>query len=78
MRLASIQEYRRLFFTPDSQPSLNALRSQIREKKIPGGRILNGRYYVDLDEFDRVNNLHAQVQASLDRLKKSPALEGLL
>lgn len=76
MRLANLKEFRRLIYTPDSAPALNTLRANI--EKIPGGQKRHGRYYVDLDTFDRETNLSRELTAKRERLSKSPVLEGLL
>jgi hypothetical protein len=76
MRLAKLSEFRRLFYTPDSAPSLATLRSRIDE--IPGGRKMSGHYYVDLDEFDRANDLRKAVDDRQAELKREPLLEGLI
>jgi hypothetical protein len=76
MRLAKLSEFRRLVFTSGSAPALKTLRARIRD--IPGGTIQCGRYYVDLDVFDRANNLRAQIADSQCRLAKNPLLEGLI
>lgn len=78
MRLASLQEYRRLFFTPDSAPSCASLRAAIRGKRQLGGVILNGRYYVDLDELERQLGLQSTLRARKDELEQSPELQGLV
>lgn len=75
MRLATLEEFRSLVWTPASAPSIKTLRKRIHQ--IPGGRIELGRYYVDLDEYDRRTNLRSQVQAELDAIKQEPLLEGL-
>ena len=76
MRLAKLGEYRKLFYTPDSAPTLATLRAQIHT--IPGGQIRNGRYYVDLDKLDAAENLHAAVLERQKQLAAHPLLEGLL
>lgn len=73
MRLATLAEYRRLAYAEGSAPTLVTLRRRIME--IPGGRIELGRYFVDLDANDRVNNLSSTVQAELDDLMKHPLLK---
>jgi hypothetical protein len=75
MRLAKLTEFRRLVYTMDSAPALRTLRARIHQ--IPGGTVQCGRYFVDLDEFDRVANLRAQLRDSQSRLAKHPLLEGL-
>jgi hypothetical protein len=76
MRLANLSEFRKLVYTPDSAPCLNTLRSRI--KKIPGGTVLDGRYYVDLDEFDRVKGLRTAIADRQKTLAKNSLLEGLI
>ena len=76
MRLAKLSEFRRLIFTPDSAPKLDTLRAKI--DKIPGGTIQAGRYYVDLDEYDRATNLRMGIEAKRAELAKNPLLDGLI
>lgn len=78
MRLASLTEFRRTFYTPDSAPALSTLRSRIAEKKIPGGRIEGGRYYVDLDEYDTVTRFSVTLAERRRQLATDPALQGLI
>lgn len=75
MRLTTLQKFRRIVYAPDSAPSLRTLRKRIRE--IPGGTIELGRYYVDLDEYDRRRNLRAGVAARVAELERNPLLESL-
>jgi hypothetical protein len=77
MRLASLQEFRSLIYTPSSAPALNTLRARIKAGRIAGGKIEAGRYYVDLDEYDRANNLRDGVDNKLKRLSANPVLQGL-
>lgn len=78
MRLANLKEFRSLIYTPDSAPSVSTLRGKIIAGKIPGGRVVDGRYYVDLDEFDRENHLVGDLLARRKALMESPELEGLI
>jgi hypothetical protein len=39
-----------LIYAPGSEPSIATLRARVSAKKVPGGRIEDGHYYVDLDE----------------------------
>lgn len=76
MRLANLTEFRNLVFSPRSVPCLNTLRARI--KTIPGGALLHGRYYVDLDEFNRVTGLRADIENKLQTLTRNPRLDGLI
>jgi hypothetical protein len=76
MRLAKLTEFRKLVYSPNSAPCLNSLRSRI--SRIPGGTILDGRYYVDLDEFDRANGLRSGIADQQQTLAKNSLLEGLI
>lgn len=76
MRLAKLTEFRRIFYTPDSAPSLTTLRKNI--DKIPGGCKFCGRFYVDLDEFDRATDLYRKLEKRRAELAASLELEGLL
>ena len=76
MRLAKLSEFRRLVYTPQSAPHIDTLRARIGE--IPGGRVELGRYYVDLDEYDRVTSLRQSIDHARAALAKDPLLEGLI
>lgn len=76
MRLAKLSEFRRLIYTPDSAPTLDTLRARIDE--IPGGRKLGKRYYVDLDEFDRIEHLRDGAATRKAELEQEPLLRGLV
>lgn len=76
MRLAGIDEYRRLFFTPDSAPATSTVRAQIATGKIPG-QIVAGHYYVDLDALEAQMKLSATLEQQRETLSKDPLLEGL-
>ena len=78
MRLSKLSEFRRLMYTPDSAPTLPTLRARINKGTVPGGVVVGGRYYVDLDEFDRVTDYRRRLQAEIAELEKSPLLEGLV
>lgn len=78
MRLASLKEFRELVYTPDSAPAMSTLRGRIDRGLIPGGRMDCGRYMVDLDEFERVEKVTAQLEDKRERLAKNPVLEGLI
>lgn len=55
---------------------MNTLRKRINH--IPGGTILDGHYYVDLDELDRATNLRAGIVADERKLAANPLLDGLV
>ena len=76
VRLATLAVYRRMAYVDGCAPTLVTLRKRIKD--IPGGRIEAGRYYVDLDENDRVNGLRSDINARIARLEASPLLEGLI
>lgn len=76
MRLSKLAEFRRLFYTPGSAHSMSTLRKRIQD--IPGGTVMLGHYYVDLDEFDRATNLRARLAAEMAELEKHPLLKGLI
>lgn len=78
MRLATLKAFRSLVYAPGSAPSARTLRKRIDAGHISGGRIEAGRYYVDLDEYDRHTSLRAGVAARLAELEKSPRLKDLL
>ena len=76
MRLAKLSEYRRLYFTPDSAPSMNTLRKKF--ESIPGHIMLNGQRYIDLDEFERHAAVRSDHAAMQRERAKSPRLQGLI
>jgi hypothetical protein len=76
VRLATLAEYRRLVYAEGSAPTLNTLRRRIKD--IPGGRIELGRYYVDLDAYDRVNHVRRDIDETRERLRNNPLLKGLI
>jgi hypothetical protein len=78
MRLANLNEYRQLFYTPDSAPSIRTLREKIRSQKLAGGVLVDGRYYVDLDQAEHAMRLGESLRARKAELERSPALEGLI
>jgi hypothetical protein len=76
MRLATLVEYRRLVYIEGSAPTLKTLRRRIKD--IPGGRVELGRYYVDLDANDRVNQIAKANNARILELRSNPRLKGLV
>ena len=76
MRLATLAEYRRMVYAEGSAPALKTLR--LRIKDIPGGRIELGRYYVDLDANDEVNELARANSSRIQTLRADPRLKGLV
>lgn len=78
MRLAKLSQFRKLVYAPGSAPTLRTLRGWIDAGKVPGGRIENGLYWVDLDEYDLKMNLRAGLLAQEKQLAANPLLEGLI
>lgn len=78
MRLCTIKNFRSMFYAPGSEPSINTLRRQIDQKKIPGGTVMNGRYYIDLDEYDRATEVRQGLMESQREAAKNPLLAGLI
>jgi hypothetical protein len=78
MKLITLEKYRDLVYATGSAPTLSTLRRQVKDEKIPGGRKLGGRYFVDLDTNDRVSQLYQSVHRKLDELRENPLLEGLI
>lgn len=79
MRLCKLRQFRSLIYAMGSEPAMETLRTHIDKKLIPGGqRDALGRYYVDLDAYDRATQLHAQLEDKQRRLSASPELEGLI
>ncbi len=78
MRLASLREFRRIVYTPESAPALTTLRERIKAGKLPGGRIDCGRFVVDLDEYNRTTNLRLSICQRRAELENDPRLAGLI
>ena len=78
MRLAKLSEFRALIYTPASAPAESTLRRRIERGRIPGGRVEEGHYYVDLDEYNRATNLRANLTAQQAELARHPLLQGLV
>jgi hypothetical protein len=78
MRLAKLTEFRAMIYTPESAPALSTLRRRIDRDLIPGGRIQEGHYYVDLDEYDRAMNLRRSLASRQAELAQHPLLNGLV
>lgn len=76
MRLATLNEFRSLYFAKGSAPSVRTLKRRIEE--IPGGMIFAGRYYVDLDVFEKATRHRQNLEDRVTELKTSPALRGLV
>jgi len=76
MRLMKLSEYRRLVYAKGSAPSLVTLRHRIHD--IPGGTVLHGHYYVDMDKLERVTDLRAEALAREREMAKDPALAEIL
>lgn len=51
MRLANLQEFRRMFYTPDSAPTASTLKRRIKAGQIPGGGFDGSTYVVNVDQF---------------------------
>ena len=78
MRLARLSEFRRIHYTPGSAPTPATLRAWIDKGRLPGGVVQNGRYYVDLDEFERATQARRGLADAQAQLEKNPLLEGLV
>lgn len=78
MRLANLQEFRRMFYTPDSAPTTTTLRNRINQRQLPGGRKDGKRYVVDLDEYDRQTGAINQVFEQQRQAAKNPLLADLI
>ncbi len=76
MRLIKLTQYRQLVYVNGSAPSLGTLRSRIHE--IPGGQILHGHYYVDLDKLEAATDMLAEVRQRERELTNNPLLAGLV
>jgi hypothetical protein len=72
MKLMKLSKYRELVYAEGSAPSMVTLRNRINE--IPGGTVLHGHYYVDLDKLE----LHSQAAARERELAANPLLADLV
>lgn len=77
MRLAKLSKFRDLIYAEGSAPSLNTLRARINSKQIPGGVVEHGKYYVDLDEYDRCTGLRDRLVEEQAELSRNPLVAGL-
>ena len=75
MRLIALSEFRNLIYAPGSAPSLRTLQRRIDE--IPGGMRLAGRYYVDLDEFDKKTRKRQKLEERKAEIASNPLMQGL-
>jgi hypothetical protein len=75
MRLMKLSQYRLLVYAEGSAPSLATLRSRIDD--IPGGTVLHGHYYVDMDKLEGLADLRA-VSARERELAQDPLLTDLV
>lgn len=79
MRLMTLKNFRSLIYAEGSEPSMGTLRARIKNHQIAGGLIdESGRYYVDMDEFDRKHHLMRSLLERHAQLAASPELEGLI
>lgn len=70
-----LSKYRELVYADGSAPALATLRSRIKE--IPGGTILHGHYYVDMDQLEGLADLRAVATREL-QLSQNPLLADLV
>lgn len=78
MRLVKLSEFRRMVYVPGSAPALKTLRARIERGDLAGGTIEGGRYYVDLDEYERATAMRRKLERDRNELARSPLLEGLV
>jgi hypothetical protein len=76
MRLMKLSQYRLTVYAPGSAPSLGTLRSRIHD--IPGGTVLHGHYYVDMDKLENVSDLLAKAAKKERELAANPLLADLV
>lgn len=76
MRLMKLSQYRLLVYAEGSAPALGTLRSRIED--IPGGTVLHGHYYVDMDKLERATDLRADAIARERQLAQDPLLADLV
>jgi hypothetical protein len=78
LRLVSLNEFRRLVYSPESAPCVETLRARIRTKQIAGGCVDGGRYFVDMDEYDTVTRFTLKLAQRREELRHRPELQGLI
>lgn len=71
-----LSQYRLLVYADGSAPSLSTLRARIED--IPGGTILHGHYYIDMDKLERATDLRADAVARERQLAQDPLLADLV
>lgn len=76
MALMKLSKYRNVAYTADSRPCMATLRKNIH--KIPGGQVIDGHYWVDMDANERQTNLRAGLLANQRVLAQDPRLQGLI
>jgi hypothetical protein len=76
VRLVKLARFRNLVYAPESAPCMNTLRARIRT--IPGGRVENGHYWVDMDAYEQQTQVRAGLNERIRALRTDPALDGLL
>jgi hypothetical protein len=78
MRLCKLKQFRSMYYAMGSEPALSTLRARINAGTLPGGVIESGRYYVDLDEHERITKAGANLESLRRQLIELPELEGLI
>jgi hypothetical protein len=76
MKLATLEEYRKLVYAEGSAPSISTLRRRIGE--IQGGMKDLGRYWVDLHKNEKAGQIQSELQDYRSKAKKNPNLAGLI
>lgn len=80
MRLAKLAQFREMVYAPGSAPALKTLRARIERGDLAGGTVDGGRYYVDLDEWERRTRMRQNAEADRNEIVRENAelLDGLV
>jgi hypothetical protein len=78
VKLATLSEFRKHIFTPESAPSLSTLRRWVDRGALAGGRVTAGKYFVDLDKWDTEEADRRELVERMQKLAKSSVLKGLI
>jgi len=74
--LMKLSKYRNIAYTVDSRPAMATLRKNIH--RIPGGQVIDGRYWVDMDQNEQQTHLRAKIVTNQRELSQDPLLHGLI
>lgn len=75
MKLIALTEFRDVCLVGERKPDLRTLRIWTKAGKLPGGKVIAGNYFVDLDQLEAPtgNELADKVAAANEALAKAHA-----